>query len=82
MPGTSYKSLNCKTCLQKFPLYLETVEREGKKTTKDWIKRIKKTFLKVFKMLSYGKIWKIEDTSFKSDYSDSYWFWSCLSGVG
>ena len=33
-------SLSCKTCLQKFrfwsyPLYLETVEREGKKTTKD-----------------------------------------------
>ena len=33
---------------------------------------MKKTFFKIFKMLSYGKIWKIEDTSFKFEYSDSY----------
>ena len=33
---------------------------------------MKKTFFKIFKMLSYGKIWKIEDPSYNFEYSNSY----------
>ena len=46
--------------------------KRREKNTKDWIIRMKKTFFKIFKMLSYGKIWKIEDTSYNFEYSNSY----------
>ena len=77
MPGTSYESLwvarhTCKNSFFGFTRWIWKMERKGKKTIEDWLKRMKKTFFKVFKMLSYGKMWKIEDTSFKFEYSDSY----------
>ena len=34
--------------------------------------RGKKTFFKIFKMLSFSKIWKIEDISFKFEYFGSF----------
>ena len=60
------------TCISmlRIPSNLGTGEREGKRTTIDWINRGKK-HLKKIKMVSFGKIRKIEDTSFKFEYSDS-----------
>ena len=45
---------------------------EGKKNYKRLSKWRQKTFFKIFKMLSSGKIWKTKDASFKFKYSDSY----------
>ena len=33
-------------------------------------------------MLFFRKIWNIDNRSFKFEYSDSYYSWSCLSEVG
>ena len=46
--------------------------KRREKMTKDWINRMKRTFFKISKMLSPGKTWKIEHTSFRFELSDSY----------
>ena len=63
MPGTNYWSLELQDIL---------TNREGKKTTKDWINRGKKLFSKFLKCFFFGKIWKMENASLIFEYPHSY----------
>ena len=62
MPGTSYQSLwvaghAYKNSIFGLTLWIWKLWKEKGKTAKDWINKGKK----FFKMLSFGKIYKIED---------------------
>ena len=74
MPGTSYQSLELHNMLTKIPFLVLPFKsgscgKRKKKNNKRLNKLREKTFSKFFEMLSFGKI---EDTSFKFEYSDSY----------
>ena len=74
MPGTSYQSLwvarhAYKNSFFGLTLLIWKLWKEKGKNNKR-LNTGKKIF-KIIKMLSFGKIWKIEDASFTFEYSDS-----------
>ena len=64
--------------LTKVPLLVWPFEsgncgKKRKKTTKHWISQEKSSVEEIiFKILSFGKIWEMEDASFEFEYSNSY----------